>query len=105
MSKTYTYLMVVIGAGLALVTAQVYGRLRATRMNGWLTMPGCGVPGNGMFLRAAQAWVFTSPIASPQEAVYWWANPDGSVDIHLQSTAPAGHEANWLPTPAAGFQA
>jgi len=30
-------------------------------------------------------------------------NPDGSVDIYLQSTAPAGHESNWLPTPTGKF--
>jgi hypothetical protein len=154
---------ILIGAGLALVTAQVYGRLRGTRTNGWLTMRGCGLPGNGMFLRAAQAWVFTGPIASPQEAMYWWANSDGdgrrlsgehryvmhfphgglppnagfwsltmgdagnryvpnalqryhvgdrsglvpnddgSVDVFLQTTAPAGREANWLPAPEGGF--
>ena len=29
-------------------------------------------------------------------------NPDGSVDVYIQSSAPAGHEANWLPSPAAG---
>lgn len=31
------------------------------------------------------------------------ANGDGSLDIYLQPTAPAGHEANWLPTPGGGF--
>jgi hypothetical protein len=29
-------------------------------------------------------------------------NADGSLDIYLQRTAPAGHRGNWLPTPAAG---
>jgi hypothetical protein len=29
-------------------------------------------------------------------------NPDGSLDIYLQSTSPAGHESNWLPAPASG---
>jgi hypothetical protein len=24
-------------------------------------------------------------------------NADGSVDIYIQKTAPAGHESNWLP--------
>ena len=27
---------------------------------------------------------------------------DGSIDIYLGATAPAGHEANWLPTPSSG---
>jgi hypothetical protein len=30
-------------------------------------------------------------------------NPDGSVDIYIQPTAPAGHESNWLPAPAGQF--
>ena len=31
-------------------------------------------------------------------------NADGSIDIYLQRTAPAGHESNWLPTPAGSFK-
>lgn len=31
-------------------------------------------------------------------------NPDGSTDIHIQQTAPAGHESNWLPSPAGNFK-
>ncbi|MFB7140758.1 DUF1254 domain-containing protein [Gottfriedia sp. NPDC056225] len=27
-------------------------------------------------------------------------NDDGSLDIYVQSTAPAGHETNWLPSPS-----
>jgi len=30
-------------------------------------------------------------------------NADGSVDIYIQETAPAGHESNWLPAPAGNF--
>jgi hypothetical protein len=30
-------------------------------------------------------------------------NADGSVDIHIQNAAPAGHETNWLPAPAGNF--
>lgn len=30
-------------------------------------------------------------------------NDDGSVDIYLQNTAPAGHEPNWLPAPLGNF--
>jgi hypothetical protein len=31
-------------------------------------------------------------------------NADGSIDIYVQNTAPAGHEANWLPAPASNFK-
>jgi hypothetical protein len=31
-------------------------------------------------------------------------NADGSIDIYLQHEAPAGHEQNWLPTPAGKFK-
>ncbi len=30
-------------------------------------------------------------------------NADGSVDIYIQNTAPAGHESNWLPAPSGNF--
>ena len=30
-------------------------------------------------------------------------NPDGSVDIYIQNTAPAGHASNWLPAPSGNF--
>ena len=154
---------ILIGFGLAFVTAHVYARIKATQVNGWITMLGLGVPGNGMLLRAAHAQLFPGPVNVPQEALYWWtntdgaghtlsgqhnyvmhfapgglppndafwsltmgdaknhfvANPinrynvsdrsglaqnaDGSVDIYLQNTAPAGHESNWLPAPAGNF--
>jgi len=31
-------------------------------------------------------------------------NADGSLDVWVSSTPPAGHESNWLPAPAAPFQ-
>jgi hypothetical protein len=31
-------------------------------------------------------------------------NPDGSLDIYVQRTPPAGHQSNWLPSPAEQFQ-
>jgi len=30
-------------------------------------------------------------------------NPDGSIDIYLSATAPAGHTSNWLPAPDGAF--
>lgn len=29
-------------------------------------------------------------------------NPDGSLDIYIQHSVPAGHSSNWLPAPASG---
>lgn len=46
---------VLIGIGLAFVSAQIYARVKAAKVNGWITMFGLGVPGNGMLLRAAHA--------------------------------------------------
>jgi hypothetical protein len=154
---------ILIGFGLAFVSAQFYARIKATKVNGWITVFGLGEPGNGMFLRAAHAQLFPGPVNVPQEAIYWWtntdgaghalsgmhdyilhfppgglppseafwsitmgdarnhfvANPisrysvsdrsglvpntDGSVDIYIQSAAPAGRESNWLPAPAGNF--
>jgi hypothetical protein len=67
-----------IGFGLAFVTAQIYARIKSTRVNGWITMVGLGRPGNGMFLRAAHAQLFLGPVNTPEEAVYWWTNTDGA---------------------------
>ncbi len=69
---------ILIGAGLAFATAQVYAKIKATHTDGWITMFGLGVPGNGMFLRAAHAWTFPGPVTVPQEAMYWWTNSDGA---------------------------
>jgi hypothetical protein len=108
MSKTYTYLTILIGAvcvyfitrviffprprtvtsdliqgaligfGLAFVSAQIYARIKAKKVNGWITMFGLGEPRNGMFLRAAHAQLFLGPVNLPQEAIYWWTNSDGA---------------------------
>jgi hypothetical protein len=67
-----------IGFGLAFVSAQVYARIKAKKVNGWITMYGLGEPGNGMFLRAAHAQLFPGPVNLPQEAMYWWTNSDGA---------------------------
>jgi hypothetical protein len=152
-----------VGVGLAVVTVEVLSRVRAIKVNGWVTLPGCGVPGNGFLTRAACTWMFPGPVNVPDEATYWrthvdaagrllrgqrsyvmhfpaeglppneafWSltmgdasnrfvpnplrrysvsdrsglapNADGSVDVHIQTTAPVGHESNWLPAPSGRF--
>ena len=89
---------VLIGFGLAFVTAQVYARIKATKVNGWITMFGLGVPGNGMFLRAAHAQLFPGPVNVPQEAMYWWTNTDGAGrtlygSARLHHALPAGRSS------------
>jgi hypothetical protein len=152
-----------VGFGFAVVTVEILAKVKATRINGWVTTFGAGVPSNGMFTRAAHARLFPGPVNVAEEAVYWWAhvdgaghalngdnnyimhfppgglppndafwsltmadaknrfvknpinrylvgnrsglvpNADGSVDIYIQNTSPAGHESNWLPAPAGLF--
>ena len=108
MSKKYTYLAILVGAvcvyfitrviffprprtlssdliqgaligfGLAFVSAQIYARIKAKKVNGWITMYGLGEPRNGMFLRAAHAQLFLGPVNLQEEAMYWWTNSDGA---------------------------
>jgi len=69
---------VLIGFGLAYVSSQVYARIKAKKVNGWITMYGLGEPANGMFLRAAHAQLFPGPVNTPDEAMYWWTKSDGA---------------------------
>ena len=69
---------VLVGFGLAFVSAQLYAWTKARRVNGWLTMYGLGEPRNGMLLRAAQAQLFLGPVNLSKEAMYWWTNSDGA---------------------------
>lgn len=75
-----------------------------------LTFPAGGTPPNHAF------WSLTMTIAPG----YLVANPSnrysvgdrsglvpnagGSIDIYIQTTTPAGHEANWLPAPSGAFK-
>ena len=69
---------ILIGFGLAFITAQIYARIKAVKVNGWITMFGLGEPGNGMFLRAAHAQIFPGPVNVPEEAMYWTTSGDGT---------------------------
>ncbi|MBE0685963.1 MAG: DUF1214 domain-containing protein [Anaerolineaceae bacterium] len=67
-----------IGFGLAFVSAQIYARIIARKVNGWITVYGLGDPENGMFLRAAHAQLFPGPVNTAEEAMYWWTHADGA---------------------------
>ena len=69
---------VLIGFGLAVFMAQLYAWIKGMKVNGWITMYGLGVPGNGMFLRAAHALAFPGPVVVSEEAMYWRTNSDGT---------------------------
>src|SRR5258706_15583085 len=69
---------ILIGFALAFVISQIYARIKATKVNGWITMFGLGEPGNGMLLRAAHAQLFPSPVNVPQEAMYWTTSGDSA---------------------------
>jgi hypothetical protein len=48
--------------GLAVVTLEILARRKATRINGWITMFGCGDPGNSMSMRFIFAvWQANTP--------------------------------------------
>ena len=66
----------VVGAVLGFFPAQTFVRIKATKVNGWITLFGCGVPGNGMLFRAACALIFLGPVNVPQQAMYWTTSKD-----------------------------
>ena len=68
----------VAGAVLGFFAAQIFVRIKATKVNGWIPIFGCGIPGNGMLFRAACALVFLGPVNLPQEAMYWTTSKDGA---------------------------
>ena len=65
---------IIVGGVLAFITFQILANAYVTKVNGWITMFGCGEPGNGILLRAACAQIFPGPVNVPQEAMYWTTN-------------------------------
>jgi hypothetical protein len=69
---------ILVGFGLALATALIIGKLKSKKVNGWTTMFGLSMPGNGMFMRAACVLALPGPVNIPQEAMYWTTSVDGA---------------------------
>ncbi len=67
-----------LGFGMSFVTAQIYARIKTSKVNGWTTMFGCGEPDSGFLFRAACAQVFLGPINVSKEAMYWTRDVDGT---------------------------
>src|SRR5262249_39237431 len=67
-----------VGFGLAVVTVEILAKVKRTRINGWVTAFGCGLPTNSMFTRAAHTRIFPGPINTPEEAMYWKTDVDGA---------------------------
>jgi hypothetical protein len=76
--RSAVFLGIVAGGAMGLVTARIYASVKATKINGWVTMFGLGLPSNGMLFRAASALLFPGPVNVPQEAMYWTAKNDGA---------------------------
>ena len=81
--RTDVFQGLIAGGVLGCFTVEIFARIKATKVNGWITLFGCGVPGNGMLFRAACALIFLGPVNIPQEAMYWITSKNG-----------AGHKLN-----------
>jgi hypothetical protein len=74
-----------------------------------LHFPAGGLPPNNAFwsltMGDAQNHFVPNPINrySVSDRSGLVPNADGSVDIYIQNSTPAGHESNWLPAPSGKF--
>ena len=74
-----------------------------------LHFPSGGLPPNDAFwsltMTIAPGYLVADPINrySVGDRSGLVPNTDGSMDIYIQHAAPAGHEANWLPSPSGSF--
>lgn len=75
---TGVFQAIIYGGVLAFITVQIIARVKATRVNGWITIFGCGLPGNSVWQQAACSLIFPGPVNVPQEAMYWKTHVDGA---------------------------
>lgn len=75
-----------------------------------LHFPPGGLPPNNAFwsltMTIAPGYLVANPINrySLGDRSGLVPNADGSIDIYIQQAAPAGHGANWLPSPSGNFK-
>jgi len=84
------------------------------RLNGQheyvLNFPAGQLPPNDAFWSLAMTDVVGFMVANPIDRYSVGGHSglvpdaDGSIDIRIQRTSPAGHESNWLPAPAGQFK-
>ncbi|MDG6998919.1 MAG: DUF1214 domain-containing protein [Nitrososphaerota archaeon] len=68
-----------------------------------------GLPPNNAFWSVTMNYINHTMVNNPINR-YWVSgtsgfvlNANGSLDIYIQYTSPAGHESNWLPAPTGDF--
>jgi hypothetical protein len=84
---------IIVGAVLAFLTAQILMSTRVKKVNGWKTIYGFGVSGNGILLRAACYQVFPGPVNVMQEAMYWTTSVNGTGN-YIMHFPPGGLPPN-----------
>jgi hypothetical protein len=91
-------------------TVDSRGRALSGRHNYVLHFPAGQLPPNKAFWSVTMTDVQSRMVSNPANRYSVGAasgllpNDDGSTDIHIQHTAPAGHESNWLPAPPGNFK-
>jgi len=91
-------------------TVDSTGRVLSGRHHYVLHFPAGQLPPNKAFWSVTMTDVRSYMVPNPAnrysigEGSGLVPNADGSTDIHIQHTSPAGHESNWLPAPSGDFK-
>jgi hypothetical protein len=91
-------------------TVDSTGRVLSGRRRYVLHFPAGQLPPNKAFWSVTMTDVRNYMVPNPAnrysigEGPGLLPNADGSTDIHIQHTSPAGHESNWLPAPSGDFK-
>src|SRR6266705_819470 len=85
-------------------TVDSAGRRLSGQRDYVLHFPVGQLPPNDAFWSLTMTDVVGYMVRNPIDRYSLVPNADGSIDIAIQRTAPAGHESNWLPAPAGYFK-